>query len=893
QRVSQFPDKTVIVVPRGESVEEFSLLRVRQATEQIARAIFALLGDQPVVAIYTPNRIEGALVDLACLTNGIFNTMVPANSVESQLEHILIESGARMLIVSGADQLRRALAIRQAIPTLEWIVTLDALPTVSGMNVIPWSRLLERADEVSPRKLEERLGAVRSSTIATTMYTSGTTGLPKGITFSHLNLVSKRYARVAALPEIDENEVFLCFLPLYHTFGRYLELLGSIHLAATYVFAESASTETLLHHLKQFRPTAMISVPKKWVDLHARIVTADNPPDDPEAMTRSVRELTGGRLRWGLSAAGRLDPEIFRFFQRHGIDLLSGYGMTEATGGITMTPPGQYIADSIGRALPGIELGFGEDNELKLRGPYVTTGYTNPEDNAAAFHDGWFCTGDVVSIDEGGYLRHLDRKKDIYKNASGRTIAPQRIEALFADFPEVSRVFAVGDGREYVTLLIRPNLDYAEIELGRMSAEAMREYFRGLVVSCNRFLAPFERVVNFALIGRDFLLEEDELTPKGSFRRATVEDHFRQVIDPMYVSSTTDRVVSGLRIKIPIPFLQQIGATEAGVRAEQDGLLFRAIDRKLPIRRDPDGSDRVWIGNCCYRGVGAVIELDDWLRLPELWVGNADLTQMTGDNILLWSLSSANRTTPGKMVCVEPTAAAVDDCVARLQAAQDAAPSLLTVHAAAVCLASAPQDVALQAVDYLARVLTTGWARHQELAGAHLRYAAHHRDIAVRSRAFAALFEHEPAESFAETAAVFCESLREFLDDDAGARIARAGFSPERWSILSRAFTATRRTVVQASLAGQVPGADRHEQASSAVDQFVVQLLHSLGRIANREKNYYLPVRRELLAWMLAPVSEALHERATAIAEELTGSFRRRLGNRQTRAVDPESGRSY
>ncbi len=872
QRAAQYPQKTLFIVPRGELVTEYSWEHVARETERIARGVLALLGPEAAVAIFTPNRVEGALIDLACLTNGIFNTMVPVNVVASQLRHILVESGAKMLVVSGAEQLQKARGALESLPSLEWVVTLDPPPAVVDDDVLTLNQLLERAEDVSSDTLQKRVARVGSHHIATTMYTSGTTGAPKGIKFSHLNLVSKRFARISALPDIDENEVFLCYLPLYHTFGRYLEMLASVHLAATYIFAENASTETLLQHMRRFSPTAMISVPKKWLDVYRRVVGGNEPPDDPEQAQRALKELTGGRLRWGLSAAGRLDSEIFRFFEQHGINLVSGYGMTEAVGGITMTPVGKYVDDSIGKALPGIELGFADDNELLLRGPYVTSGYTDEQDDVAGFRDGWFCTGDIVSRDAAGYLKHVDRKKDIYKNASGRTIAPQRVEGLFTDFPEVRRVFAVADGREYVTLLIRPNMDHSEVAFAEVSDAVLREYFRGLVVSCNRFLAPFERVVKFALIDRDFSLERGELTPKGSFRRAVVCEHFRDVIEPMYASSTIERVVDGLRVKIPIAFLQHLGATEAGTEAVDDGLAFRGAGKKLPIRCDPDVADRVWIGNCCYDAVDKVIDLDDWLRLPDLWVGNAHLTHITGESILHWSLSGHDRATPSKMVGVEPADVPIDAWEARLAGPRDATPGLLTVHAAAVALSGGGEDAGLRAVDYLAHAMTTGRVHLQELIEAQLQLAAHHGSEAVRSRAFVALYEHQPAESFGKTASMFCGSQVGFLDDQACREVARIGIKAEPWRHLRRAFASLRRSIAHAG--------------STRAQDCAISLLRSLGRIAEMREDFYLPVRREMMRWILAPVSESLRGRATETAEALIASFRQGLF-RHSQGVTP------
>ncbi len=879
QRAAQHADKTLWIVPHGDIVTEYSWREIAESTERIARGILAVLGEDAVAALFTPNCVEGALVDLACLTNGIFNTMVPANAVDSQLKHILTESGARILFVSGAEQLQRSLAVFERIPTLECVVTLSSRGTFPGAGVMTLDDLVDRADEIQASRLTDRLAGVRSSDIATTMYTSGTTGAPKGIKFSHLNLVSKRFSRAAALPDIDENEVFLCYLPLYHTFGRYLEMLGCVHLAATYVFAESASTETLIAHMKRFRPTAMISVPKKWLDLYRRVNVADGPPDDPEEAGRALRELTGGRLRWGLSAAGRLDPAIFRFYQYNHIDLLSGYGMTEGTGGITMTPPGQYADNSIGTALPGIELGFGEDHELLLRGPYVTPGYTDEQDNAASFRDGWFCTGDIVSCDDAGFLAHVDRKKDIYKNASGRTIAPQRVEALFADFPEVSRVFAVGDGREYVTLLVRPNVDYPELAFDTMSATEQQEYFRGLVASCNRFLAPFERIVNFAVIDRDFSLEKEELTPKGSFRRTVVEENFRDFIEPMYASASIERIVGGVRVRIPVAFLQHLGVTESGVHSEGDLLTFQAIHKQLRIRSDANVADRVWIGNCCYDAAYHMIDLDDWFRLPALWVGNAELTHITGEGILLWSVSGHHQGTSSRMVGVQAPGVPIEEWVHRLETPRGVAPSLLAIHAAAVALSAEARGAALRAVDYLAGAMTGGRVHYQDLAEAHLQHASQHPDEAVRSRAFVTLVEHQPAEAFGRTASVFTGSLLDFLVDDACERLASSGIAAAKWTSLTRAFSSLRRTVAHA-------GSDRAES-------FAVRLLRSLARLADLKEDFFLPVRRELAAWRSASVPKALRRCASELAESLTESFRQHLGIRQDKATDPATGRDY
>ena len=207
------------------------------------------------------------------------------------------------------------------------------------------------------------------------------------------NLVTKRFARAAALPFVGEEEVLLCFLPLYHTFGRFLEMLGMLFWGGTYVFAGNPSLDGLAAGLKEVEPTGLVSIPIRWAQLEARARAAAGEAPSAEASQAALRSVVGGRLRWGLSAAGYLAPQVFRFFQAHGVELCSGFGMTEATGGITMTPPGEYEEGSVGLPLPGIRVRLGESDELEIAGPYVARYLDEPE--AAGGEERWLKTGDV------------------------------------------------------------------------------------------------------------------------------------------------------------------------------------------------------------------------------------------------------------------------------------------------------------------------------------------------------------------------------------------------------------------------------------------------------------------------------------------------------------------
>ena len=282
-----------------------------------------------------------------------------------------------------------------------------------------------------------------------------------------------------------------------------------------------------------FKPSIFISIPKRWVQLYNLIQEkVDIDLANSEILKKEILGITGGKLKWGLSAAGYLDPDVFKFFENYKINMLSGYGMTEATGGITMTPVNQYVKNSVGKALPGIQLKIEKDGELCVKGHYVSKGYYK-EKNSKNFKDNWFHTGDIFT-EKDKYYFIVDRKKDIYKNSRGQTISPQKIENLFQDFETIKSVFLVGDGKEFNTVLIYPNYINKSLGLKSLDKERLREIFSSMIISVNSFLSPFERIINYVIIHRDFSLEKNELTNKGSYKRNNIIKNFSKIISPLY-----------------------------------------------------------------------------------------------------------------------------------------------------------------------------------------------------------------------------------------------------------------------------------------------------------------------------------------------------------------------
>ena len=713
------------------------------------------------------------------------------------------------------------------------------------------------------------------------MYTSGTTGKPKGIRFSQRNLVSKRFARALALPEIGDHDVFLAYLPLYHTFGRYLELWGSIFWGAAYVFLPDPSIENLRENLRRIRPTVFISVPKKWMELWEEIgrrVDVELDPD--EKLLAATREVVGDRLRWGISAAGYLAPEIFRFFARQGVELLSGFGMTEATGGITMTPPGGYRDESLGTPLPGIDVDLAHDGEMLIRGPYVMLGYEDPEGGASFDDRGWFHTGDLMERDEDGHYRLVDRKKEIYKNIKGESVAPQRVENLFRDFDEIARVFLVGDHKPYNTLLIVANPDYDEVDLGAMSESERRDHFRSLVVSVNRFLAPYERVVDFALVDRDFSADRDELTPKGTYRRKTVARNFAAVIDTLYRRVHLKSDDLGVEIHVPNWLFQALGLTAGDVRLAGGRLTLAPTGASLTVEsrsRDAEG-EVVRIGSCRYLARRRVVDLGALLASPALWLGNEELVGLAP----LETSARVRRARPprdlallGRAVPYHPGGDELD----RLRhALVDPGPGLEELDLAARALASPAEEHGLLALSVMARALRSEEGLLLDTALTALRGASDVRTPAIRRRAFEILFPAEREHQAPATLDRFLGGAETLLDEPTIARLCGEALSAGKIQALIR----HARIAVEAAASEDDPGLGT-----------AASLLRLLAAYGTGHPAAFEPLRAALARAQVSAFPPSLREEAARGLDRLTEGFRDWLGPVRPIAVDPDEGNEY
>ncbi len=874
-RAQTYEHEILFEVPGPGGGRQLTWRSVATRVDRLGRALLSLDGPEVSrpVAILSENRLEMALIDLACLTSGIVNVVVPANATDADVGYMLRHSGVGTVIVSGREQLRKVQKNRESLPDLERIITFD--PTGDRDDyIMTLGALEERASRVTSLQIERRSDDVRIGDLATVMYTSGTTGAPKGIKYSHRNLVFKRFARGLALPEIGDTDVFLSYLPLFHTFGRYLEMLGSIYWGAKYCFLPNPSIEALMEGMATYRPTVFISVPQKWIQLYEAISQRADPmhaPDDE--LLEVTQRLTGGHLKWGLSAAGYLDPDIFRFFHRQGIQLLSGFGMSEATGGITMTPPNQYREGSLGCELPGIEIEIDDDGELKLRGPYVMMGYLDPPDGEPSFdEDGWLHSGDLMRMDDEGHFRLVDRKKEIYKNVKGQTIAPQRLENLFREFESVGRVFLVGDHREYNTLLIYPNPQSKQLDFSTLQAQQVKDHFRSLVASVNKFVAPFERIVDFAVIDRDLDKDRGELTQKGSPRRSAVVENFAEVIEAMYRRASMR--VGGVELSIPNWLFQSLGVTAQDVQARQDEVALPSIGAQLTVRRLSETD--VQVGACTYRTSRRTLDLGALLATPRLWFGNEDLVAFAHPDI-------AARQRPGRIVGVEwigrPTpyepSAADKELIA--ESVNRAEWEMKDLDRAARLLSSTDEEGALNAVRLLERVLSTeegplaGPARYVLARGAGFSSAD------VRRRAFQMLVPTERVSRFRDTVKQFFVSDPELLDSETSAFLCERSLQEAKVEVFV--------DLAQEACADEAER-DGHQVLAGS-------LLRFLAEYGAAHPVRYRRIRAALVRMSLFAQSPQLRTRAADERATLEAGFHQWLGQTSKIAVDTETGQEY
>lgn len=889
QRVRVYKKKVLFKVLQGKGESYYSWQTTSEMVTLYARAVAALMlretGGEGKIAFLMENSLTMALLDLACLTSGVVNIMIPANSVSQQIAFILNQTKAPLLLVSNEKQLSKIKPVKGELPHLRRVVLMEGSSAEDWVINFREFLSLEENDAAEAAVFLEKLGSgITTQSLATLMYTSGTTGEPKGIMFSQMNIVYKRFCRAMAIPGIGDGDRFLSYLPLFHTFGRWLEMMGSIFWGATYAFMENPGVDTMVANMGMIKPTVFISIPKKWLQLYEQVTgRVDIELAEPDVIRDALAAVTGGELKWGLSAAGYLPAEVFRFFQEYGVRLMSGFGMTEATGGITMTPPGGYRPDSLGKALPGIQIKVAQDGELLIRGDYVMMGYYDQEESETFMAGGWLPTGDIMRMDHDAFIEIIDRKKEIYKNIKGETIAPQRIENFFREFRFVRQVFLVGDHQPFNTLLIYPNGEAEDSLFSTMTEEEKTGYFSSIIVTVNKFLAPFERIVDFRIIPRPFTLEKGELTPKGTYKRRVIAEHFGETIDSMYTRNYDSVQLQGTEVRIPNWFIREKGCLSGDIIALQDGLSIPKLQARLKIIRSDKGENIFRIGDYYYEIKTGYIDLQALLAYPVYWMGNTGLYDFAGEYVL----QGYRRDRPDESAAFYSTAAAgidaeplADRLTHYLEAGEQ---SLNGLHHAVVLLQS-DETHAFLAVQYLQFILENETLAIYKLARRILARPGLTDSLSVRRELFKLAVKHsEKSREFRDLLESYLCRNRDLLDDAVIDAIVEASRN-------NRNLDAIDSVLKQEIDAYCSIEPESREEIEKTALPLLFNLTSSFGI---KHPTGYKRIRQIIVRYLLLEKECGLTRLATQAWEKLLLGFRNWLGANQTVAVDVETGKEY
>jgi long-chain acyl-CoA synthetase len=586
-------ERAKLVVMRYKRDRRWHEVTGAQLDERVRNLALALhrlgvrAGDR--LALLAESCPEWSMTDYAILANGAINVPIYPTQAVDQVGFILRNSGARILFISNAKQLRRIQPALDAIKSKERprLIMFEAPKEEKKDGAVTTLADLEKAgreERSAHQRLYEQLSAQsQPDDLATIIYTSGTTGEPKGVMLTHRNLISNALSSGEVF-DLRPNDSALSFLPLSHVFER---TVLYIYMGFGVQINFARGVETVAEDIKEVRPTVVTAVPRLFEKIYATINkrAAEQSPMKQKIFHRAVevgrevavlrdkgervpirlalelkaldrlvftkwRAAIGGRLRFFVSGGAALPPELAYIFAGAGITILQGYGLTETSPVVSFNRPGANHIGTIGQAIPGVKVRAAEDGELLVQGDNVMQGYYQMAEETERVlqrrPDGvWFHTGDIGTIDAEGYIRITDRKKDLIKTSLGKYIAPQPIENMIRAIPMVEQAIVIGNARKFPSALIVPSFDalrsYAK-SLGveaKDNAELARhprivEYFKKKVDEVTRDLSPHEKIKKVALLDQEFSVESGELTPTLKVRRKFVEDKHRAVIDALY-----------------------------------------------------------------------------------------------------------------------------------------------------------------------------------------------------------------------------------------------------------------------------------------------------------------------------------------------------------------------
>jgi len=511
-------EKDVFYFRSNDIWQGISWGRFEQETYDFATALLSFsLKRGGTICILMGNVPEWPISDIGTImAGGVGVGLYPTSSAE-QIAYIINHSDAEFVLVDTHEQLQKVLSARDQLPKVRHII---ALHTDGADDVIAYDDFIARGREERSRLaplLRERVESAKPDDVAIMVYTSGTTGAPKGACLSHRYIINSVESLRQTIP-IYDTDVSFSYLPFCHVAERISGLYNRLYAGASAYFVDDLAR--LGEYMLDVKPTVFASLPRFFEKIYARII-ADG--------STNVKDYFGGRIRLLTSGGAPLPLEVAEFFAAAGLPILQAYGLTENVC-VAFNRPNNYKFGTVGPPMPGCEVRLADDKEILVRSEMMFSGYYKaPAETAKMFADGWLLTGDLGEIDADGFLKIIGRKKELIVTSTGKKVAPALLENMLKENHLISQAMVYGEGRSYLVALITLN------------SAAPRETVQLIVDGVNRRVSSTESIKRFAILDRDFEIARDEITPTGKLKRDVITNRFWDVIDGLYLATDGHR----------------------------------------------------------------------------------------------------------------------------------------------------------------------------------------------------------------------------------------------------------------------------------------------------------------------------------------------------------------